>query len=191
MRIQVNGKHIDVGESLTGHVEEKLLEVVQKYAERPIEAIVTFSKDRYEFVADATVHLSTGLTTKAHGRAADVYDSFDGALARMEKQLRRYKRRLKDHHKSRENPVDAVQANYHVIEQSESEEEPETLTPVIVAEMSTKVQSLSVGEAVMQMELDSAPVLVFRNTSHGGVNVVYQRADGNVGWIDPRNLSDS
>ena len=97
MRIQVNGKHIDVGESLTGHVEEKLLEVVQKYAERPIEAIVTFSKDRYEFVADATVHLSTGLTTKAHGRAADVYDSFDGALARMEKQLRRYKRRLKDH----------------------------------------------------------------------------------------------
>jgi len=189
MRIQVNGKQIDVGESLTTHVDTRLNDVVNKYSERPVEAVVTFSKDRHEFVSDATVHLSTGLTTKAQSRAPDIYDSFEKCLERMEKQLRRYKRRLKDHHKTGQKPIDAMEAPYHVIEAKDGGDEPEDLNPVIVAEMATKVKSLSVGEAVMQLELDSAPVLVFRNEANGGINVVYQRGDGNVGWIDPSNLS--
>lgn len=188
MRIQVNGKHLDVGESLTEHVTARLNDTIGKYAERAVEGMVTFSKDRHEFISDAKVHLSTGLTAKSQARATDVYDAFDGALARMEKQLRRYKRRLKDHHKQRSRPVDETDAQYHVIESGEGTDDSESLKPMIVAEMPTKVKSLSVGEAVMQMELDGAPVLVFRNESHGGINVVYVRADGNVGWVDPKNI---
>jgi hypothetical protein len=105
----------------------------------------------------------------------------------MEKQLRRYKRRLKDHHKVRSQPVELFGASSYILAGSDdaSEAEPETLQPIIVAEMETKIPSLSVGEAVMQMELAGAPVLVFRNEGHDGVNVVYRRDDGNIGWIDP------
>ncbi len=188
MRIQVNGKQIDVGESLTTHVETRITETTSKFSGRPVEAVITFSKDRHEFVSDATVHLSTGLTVKAQSKAADVYDSFDKCLEKMEKQLRRYKRRLKDHHKERQDPVQVMEAQYSIINALGDEEEPETLQPMIVADMPTEVKSLSVGEAVMQMELNGAPVLVFRNESHGGINVVYQRQDGNIGWVDPRNI---
>jgi len=190
MRIQVNGKQMDVGAALTTHVEDRLTDTVSKFSTNAVEAIVTFSKDRYEHVCDISVHLSTGLTTKAQGRSkGDVYDSFDGGLSRMEKQLRRYKRRLKDHHKERSDPIEMIGVSSYVIETNSDDdvEEPESLQPVIVAEMETALKSLSVGEAVMQMELDGAPVLVFRNDAHGGVNVVYQREDGNIGWVDPHD----
>ena len=189
MRIQVTGKHIDVGEALTTHVEDRLAEVVGKFSARPVEAQVTFSKDRHEFVSDASVHLSTGMTVNAKGRGTDIYGCFDGAMERMEKQLRRYKRRLKDHHQHRETPIEAFGASAYILDAGsdlDDAQEPETLQPLIVAEMETKVQSLSVGEAVMQMELAGAPLLIFRNDAHGGVNVVYQREDGNIGWVDPR-----
>lgn len=189
MRIQVSGKQIDIGDALKTHVEDRLTEVVGKYAERPVEAVVTFSKDRHEFIADSSVHLSTGMTVQARARADEIYASFEGAATRMEKQLRRYKRRLKDHHRDREIPIEAMEAFSYILagggEDGEALE-PESLQPVIVAEMETRVQHLSVGEAVMQMELASAPLLVFRNNAHGGVNVVYLREDGNIGWIDPR-----
>lgn len=190
MRIQVNGKHMDVGDALREHVETRVTDIAGKYAERPVECIVTVSKDRHEFIADASLHLSTGMTAQAKAHATDVYDAFEGAAERMEKQLRRYKRRLKDHHQSRENPIEAFDAPAYILDAGKHEDEsqePEDLTPVIVAETETKVQSLSVGEAVMQMELAHAPLLVFRNNAHGGVNVVYQREDGNIGWVDPRN----
>ncbi|MXU64685.1 ribosome hibernation-promoting factor, HPF/YfiA family [Oceanomicrobium pacificus] len=190
MRIQVNGKQIDVGDALRTHVEDRLTEVVGKYAERPVEAVVTFSKDRHEFICDASVHLSTGMSAQAKSAANEVYDSFEGALDRMEKQLRRYKRRLKDHHRSRPDPIEAMNAAAYVLAGTSHEEEsqePESLQPIIIAETKTQVQSLSVGEAVMQMELAGAPMLVFRNESSGNVNVVYQRDDGNIGWIDPNN----
>jgi ribosomal subunit interface protein len=190
MRIQVTGKQIDVGDALRGHVTGQLTEAVAKYAERPIEANVTFSRDAHEFVCDATVHLSTGMTAKAESRKTEIYAAFDACLERMEKQLRRYKRRLKNHHQRSEGrAVPAFEAAYSVLAPTEEEtEEFEAPQPVIVAEMRTPVRTLSVGEAVMQMELANAPLLVFRNEGHGGVNVVYRRADGNVGWIDPRNL---
>ncbi len=188
MRIQINGKRIDVGAALTEHVEKHLIASVGKYSEQPIDANVTFSKDNHEFVCDISVHLSTGLNAQAKGRASDVYESFEGAVNRLETQLRRYKRRLKDHHKDRRDPIEVMDVPSYVIASGSDADEPETLQPIIVAEMETKVQTLSVGEAVMQMELSGAEMLVFRNTTHGGVNVVHTREDGNIGWIDPRNI---
>ena len=190
MRIQVSGKQMDIGEALRSHVEDRLNETVGKYFDRPVEAVVTFWRDRHEYCADASVHLSTGMTVQAKARADEIYASFEGSVERMEKQLRRYKRRLKDHHRDRIDPIEAIGASSYILARDEEDEEidePDTLQPVIVAEMETQVPSLSVGEAVMQMELAGAALLVFRNDSHGGVNVVYQREDGNIGWIDPRN----
>jgi ribosomal subunit interface protein len=190
MRYQISGKQIDVGESLTSHVRGGIGEVVNKYAQRPTEAHVTFSKDAHEYRCESTIHLSTGLTVAAEGRSTEIYDSFEKCANKIEKQLRRYKRRLKDHHKDRVTPVEVMEASAYILasEDTESLSEPESLQPVIVAEMETKIQSLSVGEAVMQMELTDAPVLIFRNEGHKRLNVVYKRKDGNIGWVDPTNL---
>jgi len=187
MQYQISGKQIDIGEALQTHVKTELDAVVKKYAERPTDANVVFSRNAHEFVCEAVVHLSTGLTAQARGHANDIYAAFDAAGEKMEKQLRRYKRRLKDHHKDRATPVEHSGASSYILAGSEEEHtsEPETLQPMIVAEMEAKIPSLSVGEAVMQMELAGAPVLVFRNEGHEQVNVVYRREDGNIGWIDP------
>jgi ribosomal subunit interface protein len=188
MRYQISGKQIDIGEALQTHVKQELGEVVKKYAERPTEAVIVFSKSAHEFVCEATVHLSTGLTAQAKAHQTEIYAAFESCCEKMEKQLRRYKRRLKDHHKDRAEPVEIFgAASYILASEVESEDqEPESLTPIIVAEMQTQIPSLSVGEAVMQMELAGAPVLVFRNEKKNGVNVVYRREDGNIGWIDPK-----
>jgi ribosomal subunit interface protein len=176
---------------LRSHVHDRLNEAVGKYFDRPVEAVVTFWRDRHEFIADSSVHLSTGMTVQAKAKADEIYASFEGSVERMEKQLRRYKRRLKDHHRDRTSPIEGIDAPSYILAGGAAEEvdgvEPDSLQPVIVAEMETRVPFLSVGEAVMQMELAGAPLLVFRNDAHGGVNVVYQRDDGNIGWIDPRN----
>ncbi|MEM6309800.1 MAG: ribosome-associated translation inhibitor RaiA [Pseudomonadota bacterium] len=187
MRYQISGKQIDIGTALQSHVETELGDVVAKYAERPTDAHVIFSKSGHEFVCEATVHLSTGLTAQAKAHEPEIYAAFDACAGKMEKQLRRYKRRLKDHHKDRKEPVELFGASSYILA-SESDTggtEPESLQPMIVAEMETNIPSLSVGEAVMQMELAGAPVLVFRNEKKDGLNVVYRRDDGNIGWIDP------
>lgn len=188
MRYQISGKQIDIGNALQTYVQDELNGIVQKYAERPTDANIIFSKSGSEFVCEATVHLSTGLTASAKGHAHDIHAAFDSTADKMEKQLRRYKRRLKDHHQERSEPVEYFGASSYILasDQESEESEPETLQPMIVAEMETRVQSLSVGEAVMQMELAGAPVLVFRNEGNNGLNVVYRREDGNVGWIDPQ-----
>ncbi|MGH1369958.1 MAG: ribosome hibernation-promoting factor, HPF/YfiA family [Maritimibacter sp.] len=187
MQYQISGKQIDIGEALQTHVKAELDSVVQKYAERPTDAQVIFSKDAHEFVCEAIVHLSTGLTAQARAHATEIYAAFDSCADKMEKQLRRYKRRLKDHHKDRANPVEVFGAASYILasEDGAEESEPESIDPMIIAEMETRVPALSVGEAVMQMELAHAPVLVFRNEKSNGVNVVYRRDDGNIGWIDP------
>lgn len=187
MRYQISGKQIDIGSALQEHVETELGAVIEKYSRRPTEAIVVFSKSAHEFVCEATVHLSTGLTVQAKAHTNEIYSAFDGCAAKMEKQLRRYQRRLKDHHKDRSEPVALFGASSYILaaEEDAHTDEPESLQPIIVAEMETKIPSLSVGEAVMQMELAGAPVLVFRNEGKEGVNVVYRREDGNIGWIDP------
>ena len=187
MRYQITGKQIDIGAALQTHVETELGGIVQKYAERPTDANIVFSKSAHEYVCEATVHLSTGLTAQAKAHAIEIYAAFDSCADKMEKQLRRYKRRLKDHHKDRAEPVELFGASSYILasEEVSDDSEPESLQPIIVAEMQTQIPSLSVGEAVMQMELAGAPVLVFRNESKNGVNVVYRRDDGNIGWIDP------
>ncbi|SEK82107.1 SSU ribosomal protein S30P /sigma 54 modulation protein [Roseovarius azorensis] len=187
MRYQISGKQIDIGEALQTHVKEELGTAVAKYAERPTDAQVIFSRSASEFICEAVVHLSTGLTAQASARAHEIYAAFEGCREKMEKQLRRYKRRLKDHHRDREEPVELFGASSYILasDGEDTESEPDSLQPIIVAEMETKIPSLSVGEAVMQMELAGAPVLVFRNEGKDVVNVVYRRDDGNIGWIDP------
>ena len=188
MRFQISGKQIDIGASLQSHVEQELSGVTQKFAGRPTDATVVFSKDGHEFACECTLHLSTGLTAQARGQATEIYSAFDKCSEKLEKQLRRYKRRLKDHHRERTDPVEHVGASSYILAGSDDSdvEEPDSLQPMIIAEMETKIPSLSVGEAVMQMELAGAPVLVFRNEKHANrVNFVYRRDDGNIGWIDP------
>ncbi|MCE8513187.1 ribosome-associated translation inhibitor RaiA [Ruegeria pomeroyi] len=187
MRYQISGKQIDIGAALQSHVQTELGEVVSKYAQRPTDAHVVFSRSAHEYVCEATVHLSTGLTAQAKAHATEIYAAFDSCCEKMDKQLRRYKRRLKDHHKDRAEPVELFGASSYILasEEPDAQSEPDSLQPMIVAEMETKIPSLSVGEAVMQMELAGAPVLVFRNESKDGLNVVYRREDGNIGWIDP------
>lgn len=187
MRYQISGKQIDIGAALQTHVQNALGEVVGKYAQRPTDANVVFSRSAHEYVCETTIHLSTGLTAQAKAHATEIYAAFEACCEKMEKQLRRYKRRLKDHHRDRAEPVELFGASSYILASNESDvaEEPDSLQPMIVAEMETKIPSLSVGEAVMQMELAGAPVLVFRNENKDGLNVVYRRDDGNIGWIDP------
>lgn len=189
MRYQISGKQLDVGDALQTHVKSELGSTVEKYSQRPTDATVVFSRNAHEYLCESTVHLSTGLTATAAGRAGEIYAAFESCREKMDKQLRRHKRRLKDHHRERVEPVEFGAAGMYVLaaDEESSESETDSLSPVIVAEMETNVATLSVGEAVMQMELLGAPLLVFRNEKHGGVNVVHRRDDGNVGWIDPRN----
>jgi len=189
MRYQISGKQIDIGDALQTHVKAELGETVEKYAQRPTEAVIIFSREAHEMVCEATIHLSTGLTAQAKGQAGEIYAAFESCREKMDKQLRRYKRRLRDHHRDRTAPVEFDGGSSYILAGSElsEDEEPDTLQPMIIAEMETKVPTVSVGEAVMQLDLTGQRMLVFRNSKHGGVNVVYRRDDGNIGWIDPRN----
>ncbi|MEM7296277.1 MAG: ribosome-associated translation inhibitor RaiA [Pseudomonadota bacterium] len=187
MRYSISGKQIDIGAALQSHVEGELGSIIEKYAERPTDATIVFSRDGHEYVSEVIVHLSTGLTAQAKGHATDIYAAFDATAQKMEKQLRRYKRRLKDHHKNRPEPVELIGGASYVLASNQEEDEPDTATldPIIIAEVETKIPALSVGEAVMQMELSGAPVQLFRNEKAGRLNVVYRREDGNIGWVDP------
>lgn len=194
MRIRVQGKQIDIGNALTEHVTQNLSASVEKYFDRPVEAIVTFSRDARAYRCDAHVHLPTGLVAASSATATDVYAAFERGTERIEKQIRRYKRRLRDHHQNRRGPIEAFEAPAYVFQVSDllgDSEEPESLQPVIVAEMTHSIPSLSVGEAVMQMELANKAFLMFRNDANGRFNVVFRRDDGNIGWIDPANISAS
>ncbi|MCC5988695.1 MAG: ribosome-associated translation inhibitor RaiA [Pararhodobacter sp.] len=189
MRYQISGKQIDIGDALQTRVKDELGAVMEKYSQRPTDAQIVFSRDAHLHVCEATVHLSSGLTAQARGQANEIYAAFDACCEKMDKQLRRYKRRLKDHHRDRATPVEFAGASSYILDPGTgagSEEEPDSLQPIIIAEMEMRIPSLSAGEAVMQMELAHANVLVFRNERHGGLNVVYRRDDGNIGWIDPQ-----
>ena len=189
MRYQISGKQIDIGEALQTHVKAELGEVVEKYAQRPTEAVIVFSRVAHEFHCEATIHLSTGLNAAAKGHATEIYAAFESCREKLDKQLRRYKRRIRNHHTDRKSPVEYGGAASYILAASEEVEDSETdsLQPIVIAEMETKIPSITVGEAVMQLELAGQKMLVFRNEGHGGVNVVYRRDDGNIGWIDPRN----
>jgi ribosomal subunit interface protein len=192
MQVKVTGKNLDIGAALRSHVEGSLRDLAAKYFGGTVSAHVTIEKQRSQFVSDCTVHLATGLVLQAHGKTGDAFKAFDKAAGHLEKQLRRYKQRLKDHHDSRVEPVRRrAAANYVIASSKSGDGEPKDLNPVIIAENSSDVPELSVGEAVMQLDISTVAFVLFRNARDGGLNVVYRRDDGNIGWIDPRSDSSS
>jgi len=185
MQIQVTGKQIDVGAALRTHATRELSAMGEKYAGRPTDAQVVFTRDAHRHVCEIVLHLSSGLTARARAAADEPYAGFERCREKLDKQLRRHKRRLKDHQKVRPQPVETSPAASYILAGGEEDATAaDDLKPVIIAETETRVPTLSVGEAVMQMELNDAALLVFRNEKSGNVNVVHRRDDGNVGWID-------
>lgn len=194
MEISIKGKGVDVGDALRAHVQNQVASAVAKYFSKAHGAMVTVCRDGGHFRVDISVHPARGLLVQGQGAAADAYAAFDGAFERIAKQLRRYKRRLNDHHRSRgAGEIEAIPAQHYVLaaEAPEVEELPADGQPVIIAELQTEIVSLSVGEAVMRMDLGDLPALMFRNQGSGVLNVVFRRPDGNIGWIDPANTRSS
>lgn len=187
MQIHITGKNIDIGTALRQHIEEKVAENVEKYDNRAISVNVTVEKQKSTFVCECVLHLATGLTLHSKGKGGDAYSSFDICLEHLETRLRRYKRRLGNHHRNRQKPVEIADAASFVIAASDADqaEEPEELSPAIIAESTHAIARLSVGEAVMKLEISDAPFVLFKNDKHQQVNIVYRREDGNIGWIDP------
>jgi ribosomal subunit interface protein len=194
MKLSVSGKQIDVGEALREHVAAALDGAVGKYFDAAIDGTVLFSRQAHLFCCDIQVHARRGIFMQAEAEADDIHVAFDRALDRIAKRLRRYKRRLRDHHQS--NGSDEIaSASQYVLADTGAEggdeaqfEEPGRLDPVVVAEMQTKLLTLTVGEAVMHLDLIGQPAMMFRNSAHGGLNMVYRRNDGNIAWVDPQNL---
>jgi ribosomal subunit interface protein len=187
MQLTVTGKQTDTGDALRRHVEISLGSILEKYFKTAIEAHVVFSKEAHLSRAEISVHIGRGIVVNAGAVAGETYTAYDAAAERIAKQLRRYKRRLRDHHaKTREPAAESERARDYVLAPiSEEPEEDAGGGPAVVAEMSTELPNLTVSEAVMRLDLADAPALLFRNRSHGELNVVYRRADGNIGWIDP------
>ena len=189
MQLTVTGKKLDVGDALRARIEEGLGEAVAKYFDQPGDGTVTVSREGHTFRIDIQVHISKRIVVQGVGQAADAYAAFEEALEHVSKRLRRYKRRLKDHkHVSAEREV--LQAQQYVIspEADDSDVEPAETgdQPAIVAEMPAEIETLSVSEAVMRLDLAGAPAMLFRSSKHGGLNMVYVREDGNIGWVDPQ-----
>ncbi len=186
MTIQVTGKNLDVGVALRGHVQDRVASTVEKYLGRQPSGHVRIEKERGEFRTDCTIHLWQGMSLEAHGTASDAYQSADIACERLEKRVRRYTRRLKKKHGGGETPRKQTPAADYVIQAAQEEhDERDEDNPIIIAEAETPVHEMAVSDAVMQMALSDRPFVVFRNASHGEINVVYRRDDGNIGWIDP------
>jgi ribosomal subunit interface protein len=197
MKVQISGRHIDVGDALRTHVADKITAALGKYFENSIDAHVIFAREGGgAFSVDIRVHIGSGIDLEAQGDAHEIYAAFDVAAERIEKRARRYKRRLIEHNRSKGGMaslgVEAVQrmerAQAYVISgEAEDEHGEAPVEPLVIAETTTHLPTLSVSEAVMRLELASAPALMFKNGAHGGYNVVFRRADGHIGWIDPAN----
>jgi ribosomal subunit interface protein len=209
MHISVTGHQIDVGDALRQRVEDDLADSVDKYFDQAMEGSVVFSREAQGIRVDISVHVGRGIMLQGHGQAENAHAAFDGALERIAKRLRRHKRRLRDHHRDRKASriEDAWEAPQYILSgEGEGDDESDGTgaddadfeddddaaaagaaepAPVVIAEMTTRIESLTVGEAVMRMDLADQPALIFRNSSHGGLNVVYRRTDGNIGWVDP------
>jgi ribosomal subunit interface protein len=188
---------MDVGEALRTRIESELASGVGKYFNRATDAVVTVGKNGSAKNGDAievdcTVHLSSGISLQAEGHGGDAHSAFDDALGKLEKRVRRYKRRLRNHHADNKSPLPAEDASAYVLAPTEAENEADAgaaadaePAPLVIAEAKVTVRTMTVSTAVMQLDLSESPVLLFRNAGNGGLNLVYRRKDGNVGWIDP------
>ncbi len=182
MQLTVKGKHLDVGDALRAHVQEQLSHTAKKYFRDPIEATVIFSKEKnHLFKADISIHVGGGIVLQTEHEADDPYPAFDVAAKAAGKRLSRYKDKLRDHRKTQ---PEELTANYTTLKPDENEAEGGT-EPAVIAEMEMPVLTLAVADAVMRLELGGLPALLFRNAKHSGLNMVYRRKDGNIGWVDP------
>jgi ribosomal subunit interface protein len=194
MDIRVSGHQVDTGEALRRHVETRLTAIAAKYFSRTISAQVTFGKGPHDhgFTCEIVAHVPQGVVLKASERAADAHAAFDGAAEKVEKQLRRYTRRLKD----RQGPSSAERsagieatADYRVLDVpavEADEDAPLADNPPIVAETKVDIPEASVSDAVMMLDLRNTNALMFRNTGTGSFNMVYRRGDGTIGWVEPQ-----
>jgi ribosomal subunit interface protein len=193
MTIRIFGKGISVGDALRERVSDRTDEVLRKYFEGNYSGHFTIGKDKVGFRADCSLHLDSGITLEAEATASDAYASADQAIEHIETRLRRYKSRLKDHSQRKAATASqhraALDAASYVIESPVDEDHEVTAyNPVVIAESTTSLNHLSVSEAVMELDLTGAPVVVFLHATNGRVNVIYRRPDGNVGWVDPPSV---
>jgi len=186
MDIRVSGHQIDTGEALRAHVDERLNAIAEKYFARTISAQVTFGRGPYEhsFVCDIVAHVPQGVVLKGRGNASDAHPAFDLALGKIERQLSRYKRRLKDR-KAQSNAAEAIDAGYTVFAPPPVEEEPVD-NPPVVAETRVDIPTSTVSDAVMLLDLRNTNALMFRNSGTGSFNMIYRRDDGTIGWVEPQ-----
>jgi len=188
MAFRVSGKNLDIGEALRGRISDRVAEALVKYFDGGYSGHVTVGKDGFGFRTECAIHLDSGVTLHTDGMAADAYASADQAALRVEKRLRRYKRRLKGRSASGANggAVDADAQSYVIAAPDhESDEEVVEFNPVIIQESTTTLERLSVSDAVMELDMTGAPTVIFRHAVSGRVNMVYRRRDGNIGWVDP------
>jgi len=192
MQITVSGKQVELSDALRTRVSDHLDLISNKYFDHALEAHVTFSRARSFFTCDINVHAGRGLTLRGEGEAADANSAFDDAAEHIAKRLRRYRRRVNEHARDTANRERPEAARQYILRQEDNAAAPaangeaETVAyATVIAEQVTEISLLSVGEAVMRMDLADQPVLMFRNSTSGELNVVYRRSDGNVGWIDP------
>ena len=189
MQITVSGKQVDLSDALRVRVSEHLDTIAGKYFDHAIEAHVTFSRARSFFTCDINVHAGRGLTLRGEGEAADAHGAFDDAAEHIAKRLRRYRRRVNEHARdsaNRERPESGRQYVLRQDEEAPAEGDGQSAAfATVIAETAAEIAVLSVGEAVMRMDLADQQVLMFRNSASGELNVVYRRGDGHIGWIDP------
>lgn len=189
MDIRVSGHQVETGEALQAHAEDRLETIVEKYFSHAISARVTFSKaPGGAFGCDIVAHVIQGLTVKAHGEAHDAHQAFDQAAAKLEKQVRRYKRRLTDNHERARFSAREEEAAYTVFAaapEEEPEREDENAAPAVVAETRCDIPEASVSDAVMMLDLRDTDALFFKNGRSGRHNMVYRRRDGSIGWVEP------
>ena len=193
MKIQVSGKHVDVGDALRTRVGDELQGSIGKYFERGGDAEVLVSRDGYSFRVDCAVTLASGQFLQSHGLGGDAHSAFSQALAKIETRIRRYKRRLKSHTVAATAKA-AETASFYVLRAPEGDSEdddwdgvddPAPPAAMVIAETEAVLKTMTVSMAVMELDLTESQTIVFRNAAHGGLSVVYRRADGNIGWIDP------
>jgi ribosomal subunit interface protein len=202
MNIQISGRKVDLGEALKSRIAEGLEGGVRKYFDRPADGAVYVSREGHQFSVDCNVHLSSGVTLQAHGEASDPYVAFEQALEKIEKRVRRYKRRLKDHmgaaRTASQPATDYVlqgpglgrdDADIDGLDEEEVDAGPSGDAPLVVAETRVELRTLTVSQAVMQLELQDVPALLFRNAGTGTLNLVYRRPDGHIGWVDPGRVT--
>lgn len=188
MSLQITGKNLDVGAPLREHISDRVTHTVEKYIGTLLSGHVLLEKERSQFITDCSIVLNSGLKLQSHGIADDAYVSADLAVEKLEKRIRRYKSRLKKHHGANPQKTDNIQVvrDYVVQSGEDDAEEIDENNPIIIAEKEATIEELSVREAVMRLDVSNNSFLIFKNARDRQINIVYQRDDGNIGWIDPQ-----